>query len=193
MIPKPVQSPKPFDFSLEKLRRGERETLEGVLRHLLPSVRGWLQRLLGPRELDDATQDALIALAKSLPKFRGDSALSTYAHRVTVRVAYRYFKSAPSEGLQLVAPSVDALDPESRAIAREALRRLRACLERMPPKRRVAFVLCCVEGLSPKEAAQVAGCARIAMRSRLLKARQEVERRLGHDPYIATLLQGGER
>ena len=40
---------------------------------LLPKVRRWLHRLLGPgAALDDVTQDALIEIARALPRFRGE-------------------------------------------------------------------------------------------------------------------------
>ncbi len=152
----------------EALRSGDPRTLEQVLRLLMPKVRRWLHRLLGPRaDLDDATQDALVALAGALPTFRGDSKVTTFAHRITVRIAYKYFrKRSREEVLALVPPPADEIDPESRAMDREALRRLYRCLERLPEKRRVAFVLCCIEGLKPGEAAKLEGISSLAMRSR---------------------------
>ena len=191
----PPTRPRPVDDpafpALERLRAAEPRALQAALRILLPDVRRWLQRQLGQRpDLDDATQDALLALAEALPRFEGRSAVRTFAHRITLRVAYRYFgKRKRDEGLQLVTPPPDEIDPESRAMDREALRRLYRCLDRLPPKRRVAFVLCCVEGLAPSEAAEVAGCSANAMRTRLSHARAEVARRLSGDPYMKTLAQ----
>ncbi len=181
------------DLDLGALQRGERPAVAEALRLLLPRVRAWLQRMLGPgHDIDDATQDALIELAKSLPTFRGDSKLTTFAHRVVVRVAYRRFRQ-PARTLELVSPPVDELDPESRAMGREALRRVHACLARMKDKPRVAFVLCCVEGLTPSEAAEIEGVSAVTMRSRLMNARAEVSRRLDHDPYVVALTKKGAR
>lgn len=188
----------PRAVDLGALRRGDADALEVALRTLMPHVRRWLHRLLGPRpDLDDATQDALLALATALPRFRGDAKLTTFAHRITLRTAYRYFRQRERDTqLTVVPPPADTIDPESRAMDREALRRLYRCLERLPRKRRVAFVLCCIEGFTPAEAAQIAGTTSLAMRSRLSHARAEVARRLDADPYIAALAarQGrGER
>ncbi|MEM9068177.1 MAG: RNA polymerase sigma factor [Myxococcota bacterium] len=180
---------EPLVLDVEALQAGDPRALEDALRQLLPRVRRWLMRLLGPRpDLDDATQDALVALAKALPRFEGRSKATTFAHRITVRTAYRYFRRRQrEEALTLVPPPPDAIDPESRAMDREALRRLYRCLERLPKKRRVAFVLCCIEGMSPAEAAEVEGISGVAMRSRLSHARAEIARRLDHDPYISRL------
>jgi len=184
---RPVPDPR-----LDALRAGDAAALSSVLAELLPRVRAWLHRLLGPRaDLDDATQEALTELALALPRFAGDSALSTYAHRITVRTAYRFFGRVAETPLELVPPAVEELDPESRAMAREALRRLYRALRRLPPNRRVAFVLCAIEGMAPAEAALVEGVSATAMRSRLMHARAELERMLAHDPYVGALVRGG--
>ncbi len=81
-----------------------------------------------------------------------------------------------------------AWDTESRVSAREALRRLYRCLDKLPHKRRVAFALCAIEGLSPADAAELTGSRPGAMRARLMHARAELERMLHHDAYFCELL-----
>ena len=49
-------------------------------------------------------------------------------------------------------------------------------------------MLCCIEGLSPSDAAAVAGVSPTAMRSRLMHARNELARMLRHDPYVSELM-----
>ena len=96
--------PTPNDDLLARVREGDRDALSDLLRYLLPKTRRWLFRLLGPRpDLDDATQDALIALSSALPRFRGDSNVNTFARTVTVRVAYRYYKKRDSEKMLTLA------------------------------------------------------------------------------------------
>ena len=185
-------APVPRDPRLDAARAGDAAALSALLTELLPRVRAWLHRLLGPRaDLDDATQEALTQLALALPRFAGDSALSTYAHRITVRTAYRFFGRSVETPLELVPAAAEELDPESRAMAREALRRLYRGLCRLRPNRRVAFVLCAIEGMTPAQAAEVEGVSGLAMRSRLKHARAELERMLAHDPYVGALVRGG--
>lgn len=178
---------------LERTREGDRAALEALLRALLPRLRGWLVRLLGPRaDVDDATQDLLIALAEALPRFRGDSSCSTYCYRVTLRVASRYYGKRPrTVPLELVPPPADRVDPESRVLRREVLVRLYDELDRLPPPQRAAFVLCRIEGLDPAEAAKVCGVSSGALRVRLHRARKQVEAALARDPYVSR--SGGER
>ena len=180
------------DSALARLRAGDPDAIRSALRELLPHVRRQLVRLLGRSpDLDDATQDALTEIARFLPRFEGRSKLETAAHRITVRVAYRYFKTH-----QEVALDDDLVDPapstEDRFEAREALARLQRCLARLPAKRRVAFVLCAIEGLTPTEAAKVANTTALAMRCRLVWARREIARMLSADPYLAVFLRAEE-
>jgi RNA polymerase sigma-70 factor (ECF subfamily) len=162
------------------VRVDERAELERTLLALLPRVRGWLHRLLGPgAHLDDATQDALIALAGALPRFAGRSSVETFAHRIVLRVAYRHYGrrrwagDADADSLPSAQPT-----PEARVASDEVLAKLHRCLERLPARRRTAFVLCAIEGLTPQEAAALEGVSEGSMRSRLLHAREELARML---------------
>ena len=166
-------------------------SVASALAELLPRVRTWLFRLLGPTaSLDDAVQDCLIELARALPRFRGDSALATYAHRIALRVGYRHIRRRSRERevpLSLVPPIEGGIDPETQVAQREILARLYRCLDRLSQKRRTAFVLCAIEGLSPGQAAEVLGVASTAVRSRLKHARREVDRMLDDDPFLMEL------
>ena len=164
-----------------------------TLRALLPHVRRWLVRLLGRSpDLDDATQDALTEIARFLPRFEGRSKLETAAHKITVRVAYRYFRTrAPAQVALESVPepiSIEAAADE-RLLAREALARLQRALRRLPAKHRMTFALCAIEGLTPTEAAELAGTSAVAMRCRLVWARREIARMLDGDPVLAPYLQ----
>jgi RNA polymerase sigma-70 factor (ECF subfamily) len=166
------------------------------LLEVLPVVRALLHRICwSPSDVDDLTQEVLIEVARALPRFEGRSQLTTYVHTITVRVAYRWLGATAKRRerespLDLVAPPADTLDPESRALAREALRRLYRALDRLAPKLRVAFLLCDVYGLDPSEAATAEGVSSGTIRARLFRARVEVRRRLGNDPYLARLIDG---
>lgn len=183
------------DDRLEALRAGDRAILSATLAELAPDVRRWTFRLLGPvPHLDDAMQDVLIALAGALPRHEGRSSLRTLAYRITVRVVYRHLKKQRAlrereAPLELLPPPADRIDPESQVLHREALKRLYRCLDRMPERRRVAFVLCAIEGMTPGEAAAIEGVSGVTMRARLWHARREIGRRLAKDPYVERLIE----
>jgi RNA polymerase sigma factor (sigma-70 family) len=180
----------------ELARIDQRAELERTLAALLPRVRKWLYRALGPDgPLDDAAQDTLIELARALPKFEARSSLETFAHRITLRVAYRYYGRARRlralvpgghEPLELERVESAARQPDALSAEREALTRLHRYLSKLPEKRRTAFVLCAIEGLEPHEAAALVGTSAGSMRARYMHARDELARLLGEH-------QGGRR
>ena len=158
---------------------------------LLPRVRQWLYRALGPNgPLDDAAQDTLIELARALPGFEARASLDTFAHRITLRVAFRYYGRARRQRARAPLDG-DAFEPERLAsplrlpdallAEREALTRLHRCLAKLPEKRRTAFVLCAIEGLDPHEAASLVGTSAGSMRARYMHARDELARLLTED------------
>lgn len=174
------------------LRRGDRRATETALLSLVPLVRKWLYRLLGPSDLlDDATQEALTEISCSLHRFKGNCALPTFAHRITVRCAYRYFSKPTSirvnDSIDEIAETGD--DPEASTANRQLLRRIYRCLDILPKKKRVAFILCAVEGHSPSEAAQIVGTLPVTMRSRLKRAREEVLRLVNTDETILNSIE----
>jgi RNA polymerase sigma-70 factor (ECF subfamily) len=166
---------------LAKLARVDaRAEHERVLLAQLPLVRGFLFRLLGPRaDLDDATQDALLALSEALPRLSDPALLPSFAKTICVRVAYRYYgRRAPFEPLEQERIPAQAAPADEALAQRRTLLRLHRCLEKLPRKRRTAFVLCAIEGLSPHEAAALEGVSPGSMRSRYLHAREELQRLL---------------
>lgn len=170
------------------LRDGDTAVLESVLHSVLPFVRGLLFRMLGPGpHLDDAVQDALIDLAAALRRYEGRASLKTYAGRVTARVAYRYYKKRARDATH-ESFSEDSFiasgDPEFFAMDRERVRTLFACMDTLPAKHRMAFVLCDIEGLQPGEAARLLRVHPITLRSHLRRARRGLSARIDAQPQL---------
>lgn len=181
------------DARVLSLQAGHPAVIEEVLLELSPRIRGWCYRRVGPTAaLDDIVQEVLIELAAALPRFDGQSSLSTYAYRICTRVTWRQKKkvrhtvAATEQHSELVG---SVRDPERTSIERQALYIVLGCLDRLPERRREAFILCELEGESPEQAARMLGTTPNAVRSRLMHARRELQRRLsGHD--LATIFRG---
>jgi len=148
---------------------------EATLHALLPKLRAWLLRYLGPSALlDDVVQDALIEIAKALPKFRGDSTIDTFAYRIAIRVASRALKkqSRHAAVLKLVPPPIDQIDPRSQLADRHLLQKLYEALDSLSHKQRSVFVLCELEQYSPTEASKILKLKPTTVRSQLRRARE---------------------
>lgn len=187
-----------LDSLRARLRQGDALVHECVLRELVPLVRKWCFRVLGPRnDVDDAVQDSLAEISSALPRFEGRSSISTLAYRITMRRAVRFRHRTGAPRLVPIAPDHASVDgeagsPERDALAREAVRRLYALLDRLPPGRRLAFVLCALESLSPAEAAKVAGTTSLVIRVRLHHARRAMREWMQQDEVLADYAPAAE-
>lgn len=181
-------------------RRAGRETAEpapdeALLRGLLADARRWIACYAGPHaELDDLVQEAMIELVVALERFRGDSSVRTYAHRVVLRTTARELKRrrARQQRLELVAEVEREApgDPERALGDREAITRLYAALSGLSDKRRAAFVLCAIEKLAHDEAAAIEDVSVDTLRARLKHARRDLEAALADDPLLGRYFGG---
>jgi RNA polymerase sigma-70 factor (ECF subfamily) len=171
---------------IEAAARGDDDAFARLFRRHADRVRTHLTRLVGPvPERDDLVQKVFVALAGALATYRGDGALSTYLHRVTVNIAYDHLRVRKRRRLggdqpSQVGPAAGALaelggpSPEDQLGARADLTRLLALLDYLSPKKRTAFVLVAIEGQSLAEAAALIGAREEAVKQRVLAARREI-------------------
>jgi RNA polymerase sigma-70 factor (ECF subfamily) len=188
---------------LELARRciaGERDAQRELFQRELDHVHRILHRILGAgADLEDAAQEAMVALFRSLPGYRGEATLATWTDRITVRVALRAIGKrrkapAPLEDAEALAAPGDGADEE--LARREAGWRLYAALDRLDARMRVAFVLHVIEERSAAEVAELMGATRVATKARIWRARRELEKRARRDPRLAAMLdeeEGGRR
>ncbi len=170
--------------------RGERAAERTLFRREYPRVNATVFRILGTtRDTDDLVQDTFIAVFRALPKFRGESKLSTWIDRIAVRVVFAHIARRKKLPVSLEVMPEQA-DPSSlldeRAEAREGLRRLYQVLGRLKPEARLAFALYAIDGRSIAEVAEITETTEVAAKLRIWRARREVEKRAKNDPILST-------
>jgi len=130
----------------------------------------------------DATQEALIAIVRGLPRFDGRSAFSTWSYRVATNACLdelRRRRRRPDLGL----PDDDALlgadpaGPVDELVVGELT--IDAALQELPPDFRAAVVLRDVCALDYAEIAEVLGVPPGTVRSRIARGRALLATRLG--------------
>lgn len=145
-----------------------------------PTVLSRLRRMFGAHaDVDDTFQQVMLEVVRGLPGFAGRSELATWIHRITLNVAYqrmrRSYRTAPVVALDSVAePASDDDDALAVLERAEAARLLHACLELLPPKRRVAVVLHDIEGLTLKSIGEQLGSPLQTVASQLKAGRAEL-------------------
>jgi RNA polymerase sigma-70 factor (ECF subfamily) len=189
-----VGTPGAVDPWVERLRAGDPVALERMAREESPRVVRLLGSMLGPRaELEDLVQTVFLEACRALPRFRGESTVSTFIGGITVRVARRAMRPSAWQRLRSTqeAEPVGTLDPERSAHAAAQIRRLHRALESIGPKKRVAFLLWALEGMEVPAIAELMQASVPATKSRIFYAQRELRRIAARDPQLRDVL-GGE-
>jgi RNA polymerase sigma-70 factor, ECF subfamily len=131
-------------------------------------------------EAEDLTQEAFLQLHRKIATFRGDSAFSTWMHRLAIHVVLMHLRKKSLSLISLdeaMEPAVEdrpgrsfgAPDPTlSGAIDRLALQR---AVDTLPAGYRLIFVLHDIEGYEHNEIAEMLECSIGNSKSQLHKAR----------------------
>ena len=139
-------------------------------------------RMVGnPADAEDLMQEAFLQLFRKIGTFRGESAFSTWLHRMTVNVVLMRLrkKSLPTDSLEETlepdaensAPKRDVGAPDLRLSGAVDRVNLERCIEKLPPGYRTVFVLHDVQGYEHNEIAEIMGCSVGNSKSQLHKAR----------------------
>ncbi|SCL65630.1 RNA polymerase sigma factor SigM [Micromonospora chersina] len=148
-------------------------------------------RTVGDREeAADALQDALLSAHRAAARFRGDSAVTTWLHRIVVnacldRIRRRqthatvplpdgvHTDGEPGRHTGGVEPAAPARDHDTALVVRQALAAL-------PAEQRAALVLVDVQGYPVAEVARMLGVAEGTVKSRCARGRARLAVLLGH-------------
>jgi RNA polymerase sigma-70 factor (ECF subfamily) len=169
-------------------RRGDAGALETLILRYQPRVyRFGMTMCRNPDDASDVLQDTLLAMARSVQNFRGESSVASWLYTIARRSCMRKrrrSRSAPAheesleslgtEGVQSLADP--APGPEQEAAGREVQAALAGAIGALDAPQREVLVLRDVEGLSAPEVADVLGISVQAVKSRLHRARLAVRR-----------------
>ena len=179
---------------ISRAKAGDAEALGVLAKREMPRVERLLCRILGPRgDLEDLVQTVFMELCRALPGFRGDSRFSTFVGGITVRVARRTLR--PTAWARRRGPMPEGVAeaprhaPDRSAVARDQMKRLHRALDGIKPKKRIAFTLWALEGLSPQEIATLTDTKVHTVRSRIFHARRELLAAAGRDPVLRELME----
>jgi RNA polymerase sigma-70 factor (ECF subfamily) len=187
--PSGVDGLGPVDARVAAAARGDRAAAAEVLTALLPRARNLIRYLVrGDAEVDDMAQEALIAVLKGLPSYRGDGTFRSWSDRVVVRATFAALRKRRADDARHAAETPELLPVDDTPAVAEYLSRrdLARILDELPPEQRHALVLHHALGMSVPEIADEVGVPVETVRSRL---------RLGMASLRSTLeiFRGGER
>jgi len=134
-------------------------------------------------EAEDLTQEAFLQLYRKIGTFRGESAFSTWLHRLSVNVVLMHLrkKGLPEVSLEETLEPQQEDGPKKDIGARDNVLagsidrvNLERAIENLPPGYRIIFVLHDIEGYEHNEIAEMMGCSIGNSKSQLHKARMKL-------------------
>ncbi|MFY1618497.1 RNA polymerase sigma factor SigM [Micromonospora sp. WMMD736] len=145
-------------------------------------------RTLGDREeAADALQDALLSAHRAAARFRGDSAVTTWLHRIVVNACLdriRRRQAHPTvplpDGNRADGSGTGGVEPAAPAPDHDTALVVRAALAALPVEQRAALVLVDVQGYPVAEVARILGVAEGTVKSRCARGRARLAVLLGH-------------
>jgi RNA polymerase sigma-70 factor (ECF subfamily) len=161
----------------QKAGAGDADAFEQLYRRHFRRVYALCLRMLGdPTLAEDLTQETFVNLFNKIGSFRGESAFTTWLHRMTVNQVLMFFRKASTrqelttdEGETPVQIVRGTEDPNAMPVVdRIALQR---AIRQLPPGYRTVFVLHDVEGYDHDEIARILEVSEGTSKSQLHKAR----------------------
>lgn len=162
-------------------------TAEQVFREHGPRVYNLARRILGnDADAEDVTQDVLVQVIRKLDTFRGEAALPTWLHRITVNAALAHRRKRGNRQQHQVPDPLEhflenghhhtpirswSVEPDRVALDHETHQLIEEAIARLPEIYRDVYVLADVEGLPNADIGEILGLSVGAVKSRLHRGR----------------------
>jgi RNA polymerase sigma-70 factor (ECF subfamily) len=154
--------------------RGDRQAFERLYRTHSSRVYSLCTRMSGSRTKgEELTQDVFVRTWEKLPQFRGESAFSTWLHRLAVNVVLNARKSEGKQASRTDETDVgdERWDEGARAPMYIERMDLADAIAKLPAGARKVFVLHDVEGFKHEEIAEMCGITSGGSKAQLHRAR----------------------
>ena len=183
------------DGEIARLTRGDTHAFEALFERLQPRILSITRRLVGSAHAaEDVAQETWQAVHRALPTFEGACHIDTWVLQIALnhaRTAYARNRRGRAEeegsdGLENAFGRIGAwarpleewpslaASPEEMTGHRELLALVSAALDALPELSRLVVVMCDVEGLDPKTAAEALGITPVNCRTVLHRGRMRV-------------------
>ena len=177
---------------VDAARRGDREAFRTLFeRHHRRAYALALGVVRDSEDALDVVQEAFIKAHKHLDRFEGTSGFYTWLYRIVMNLAidhlrkHRRGRAAPLDEQRLgdgdelgLLPSLLGGNPGRALMDKEIRARIDAALGELSDNHRAVLIMRELDGLSYEEMAQVMGCSKGTIMSRLFHARKNMQRQL---------------
>ena len=156
---------------------------EALYRLHIGKVYGLCLRMTGNvSEAEDCAQEAFIQAWNKLDKFRGDSAFSTWLHRIAVNAVLGRIRKSKREQDRLLAVTEESSERLTTGDSGE-MRDLSEAVDRLPEGARHVFLLHAVYGYSHDETGEMLGIATGTSKAQLHRAKRLLAQQLRQEGF----------
>jgi RNA polymerase sigma-70 factor, ECF subfamily len=185
-----AELPELTDADVVRLaQRGDGDAFERVYRLHSRKIYNLCLRMVGnPTEAEDLTQDVFLQLLRKIGTFRGESAFSTWLHRMSVNIILMRFRKKPiaQTSLETITnpdeesgnPPQEFGGPDLRLNGVIDRITLQAAINELAPGSRAMFILHDIQGYKHDEIAGIFGCSVGNSKSQVHKARMRLRQLL---------------
>jgi RNA polymerase sigma-70 factor (ECF subfamily) len=163
-------------------QQGDAVAFERIYRLHSRKVYALCLRMVNDRsEAEDLTQEVFLQLFRKINMYRGDSAFSTWLHRMSFNIVLMRFrkKNIASQSLEAITNPEEGSSTPPKEFGGPDLRlngvvdrmRLEAVINELPPGYKAMFILHDVQGFNHDEIAEIFGCTAGNSKSQVHKAR----------------------
>ena len=169
-----------------RARKGEREALGRLAGALRPLICRWALVMTGdPHDAEDVAQIVLMKMLASMEGFDGRSRVTSWVYRITRNASLDHQRSKRQDqrlaekaewSARAETPRLD--DPLDDIEMKRTLRLIRTLLRELPMRQREVFDLVDLQGLKPREAADLLEMNPNTLRVHLFRARRSMRKEM---------------
>ena len=177
---------------IKRVQQGDRSAFDVlVIKYQARILKLIMRYVRDPADAMDVAQEAFIKAYRAAPNFRGDSAFYTWLYRITINTAKNHLVAAGrrplsydlnaenAEQFENFAKLRDLDTPEGLTLSEEIRQTVNRAIAELPEDLRTAIILREIEGMTYEEIAQTMECPVGTVRSRIFRARESIDKRVG--------------
>jgi RNA polymerase sigma-70 factor (ECF subfamily) len=177
---------------IKRVQQGDRSAFDLlVVKYQHKILKLVMRYVRDPSEAMDVAQEAFLKAYRAAPSFRGDSAFYTWLYRIAINTAKNYLVAAgrrpahydldlqDPEQYEAFSKLRDLDTPEGLALTDEIREAVNSAITDLPEDLRTAILLREIDGMSYEEIAQTMECPVGTVRSRIFRAREAIDKRIG--------------
>jgi RNA polymerase sigma-70 factor (ECF subfamily) len=165
---------------IDACRQGDRQAFDRLMERYQREIYRLCYRYVGHHEdASDMTQEVFIKVYKSIARFRGESAFSTWLYRIAVNTCLSFRSVRRPEGQELPDDIVsDAPHADDSIHMDQRSERVRRAIDRLPAKQRATLILKIYKDLKHEEVARVLNSSIGTVKANLFHAFRNLKKQL---------------